>query len=59
MSKGVASFRRWRACERKTAYNSPEEAFQKGQQVYRCGYCHKYHRSGSLATLAAKVKNKK
>lgn len=51
----VAAYRRWRACDRKVAYNTEEEAFQKGQAVYRCRYCGKFHRSGSLATLVAVV----
>ncbi len=34
--------KQWRMCERKRAY--------------QCPHCGKYHRSGSLATLAAKVR---
>lgn len=53
-----AERRRWRTCERKKAFNSPEEAAQKGQNVYQCPYCHKWHRSGAFAQLVAIVRQK-
>jgi Zn-finger protein len=47
------SLRQWKTCTRKKAYPSREAAFQKGQEVYQCRYCHQFHRSGSLSKLVA------
>jgi hypothetical protein len=55
MGKGAREFRRWKMCERKRKYATREEAFQKGQEVYQCKHCGYWHRSGSLASLVAKV----
>lgn len=42
-------------CTDKVTYDSEEEAFQKGQIVYKCKYCNKYHRSGQFASFIAKL----
>lgn len=39
-----------RGCLYKKAWNSPEEAVQKGQAVYHCEYCGKWHRTSKKAT---------
>lgn len=38
-------------CESKVAYDIEELAFQKNQRTYKCPYCEKWHRSGSLTLL--------
>lgn len=43
-------------CTRKHQYASREEAEQPGQRVYNCPFCGLWHRSGSLATLAATLR---
>jgi hypothetical protein len=45
-------------CEKKKAYETREEAHQKGQEVYKCKFCKKWHRSGSLINLLAKTKKR-
>ena len=45
-----------RTCERKKAYPTEQAAYQKGQEVYKCPYCHLWHRSGQLARLIAQVR---
>jgi len=55
-TKSQKALRRFNKCERKKAFPTREAAFQKGQEVYRCGYCNQWHRSGALATLLAKVR---
>lgn len=42
-----------RMCLRKVSFASRELAERKGQRVYRCDYRKQWHRSGSLAQLAA------
>jgi len=42
-------------CLRKRAFETPAEAFQKGQSSYRCPHCGKWHRSGTLEKLAAQL----
>jgi hypothetical protein len=51
--------RRLKACESKAAYATAEEAYQKGQRVYQCRYCGKFHRSGAFAKLVATVSRNK
>lgn len=51
-----AALRKWKTCDRKKAYDTREAAFQKGQEVYQCRYCGKFHRSGSLSKLIATVR---
>ncbi len=36
-------------CEDKVAFETEEEAFQKGQKTYKCNYCGKWHRSSKFA----------
>lgn len=56
--KAQAAARRLRACESKRAYDTEEEAYQKGQTTYRCRYCGKWHRSGSFTTLVRTLENR-
>lgn len=58
MNKGRKDFLKWKACERKRAYDTKEDAFQKGQQSYLCRYCGKWHRSGELGKLVARLLGK-
>jgi len=48
-----------RSCTAKRAFDTPEQAYQKGQQVYQCPFCGKYHRSGAFANLRAKLRKKR
>lgn len=50
-----AAARKLRACESKVAYDTEQEAYQKGQTVYHCRYCGKWHRSGSFTKLVRTV----
>ena len=43
--------KRLKMCESKVAYDTEGLAFQKNQRTYRCQYCGKWHRSGSLTSL--------
>lgn len=47
--------KRDRMCTFKMRFATEAEARQKGQRHYHCPHCGGWHRSGSLATLAAKV----
>ena len=33
------------SCERKVKFKTEEEAYHKGQLVYKCRYCDGYHRT--------------
>lgn len=44
---------RARSCENKKAFESADEARQKGQDIYKCRHCGKWHRTGQLASLLA------
>lgn len=48
--------RRERMCERKIAFAIEADAAANGQRVYRCPFCGFFHRSASLAKLAARVR---
>lgn len=50
--------RRERMCGRKTAYESRAAAETKGQEVYECPYCGKWHRTSKVSRLVAKLKRK-
>ena len=50
--------KRKKSCDSKTKFDSPQEAYQKGQTFYLCKYCGKYHRSGSLSRLIAFVRKR-
>ena len=45
-----------RACTDKVRYATRQEAYQKGQNLYRCKHCDGWHRTGSLATLIYDLK---
>lgn len=47
-----------RMCEAKTAYDTEEAAYQKGQTFYKCPHCGKFHRSGSFTNLVKKVEKR-
>jgi len=51
--------RRLKMCLDKKAFNTPEEAFDKHQKIYRCPYCSKWHRTGQLDRLVSLLKGKK
>ncbi len=36
-------------CLSKRSYETKEEAYQKGQEIYKCKHCGKWHRSGQLS----------
>ena len=38
----------YRMCGKKRAYDTPEEAYQKGQEAYKCPICGKYHRTTKI-----------
>lgn len=44
-----------RSCYNKRRYSTREESEQKGQRIYSCNICNGFHRSGSLASLVAKL----
>jgi hypothetical protein len=50
--------RKKKMCLDKVAYGSTEEAFVKGQRVYKCPHCKMLHRSGKIAQLIAEVKKR-
>ena len=54
-NKGARAFQLWKYCQRKRAYESEAEAFQKGQRTYRCKYCGKWHRSGALTKFIVQL----
>lgn len=45
-----------RQCDQKRRYATPEEAQQKGQQVYQCPQCNGWHRSGQLGSMIAELR---
>jgi hypothetical protein len=55
MNKGARDFKRWKTCERKKKFESADAAFQKGQHVYQCRYCGKWHRSGALTKFIVQL----
>jgi len=38
-----------KSCDSKKSFETKAEAYQKGQQTYKCKYCQKYHRSGKMS----------
>lgn len=53
----AAAYRKIKTCTSKKSFDTEKEAFQKNQLTYKCMYCDKYHRSGSLIE-AIRSKNK-
>lgn len=51
--------RKEKMCINKKPFNNEADAFQKGQEIYKCPYCNKFHRSGQLAKLVFKIKKTK
>lgn len=51
--------RRQNMCGRKRAFATMNTARQPGQGAYKCPYCGMFHRTGSLAQLAAQVKRRR
>jgi len=49
--------RREKMCLNKLTFNTKEEAFLKGQRVYKCKFCEKWHRSGQQAKFIAELKS--
>lgn len=41
----IDEMRRQRSCTRKRAFDTREDAVQKGSVPYRCHYCGKWHRA--------------
>ena len=52
---------RWieRSCLNKRRYDSEGDAFQANTKVYACGNCGGWHRSGSIAELAANLRKRR
>ena len=43
-------------CRNKVQYGTKEEAYQKGQDSYHCGTCHKWHRTSIIKGTKKKMK---
>jgi len=41
-------WRMMRGCVNKKPFDTPDDAYQKGMNIYKCKYCGKYHRSSIL-----------
>ena len=48
-----------RSCEDKARFKTKDDAYQKGQEVYKCKFCGGWHRSGALAKTLALSKGRK
>jgi len=59
MGAGATAFHRWKSCERKRAYESAELARQKGQDVYLCQFCGKWHRTSGITKLLWNVRGRR
>ncbi|MBK5284834.1 MAG: hypothetical protein JJE25_05495 [Bacteroidia bacterium] len=46
-----------KSCHDKRAFDTKEAAYQKGQSVYKCPYCGKWHRSGKLNQFINYLRN--
>lgn len=47
------------SCDRKKKFNNKSEAeLNKGQDVYLCRFCGKWHRSGSIGRTLIKLRGK-
>jgi hypothetical protein len=47
--------RKQKMCSQKRAFESAGDARQPGNDIYECPYCHKWHRTGAVAKLAAQL----
>ncbi len=45
-------------CLSKKSYATKEEAWQKGQTIYQCRHCQKWHRSGQFTQFVQLLKSK-
>lgn len=46
-------------CSRKKAFETKEEAIWKGQAIYQCLHCDKWHRTKSVQDFVNKLRRKK
>lgn len=46
-------------CLDKKQYETKQEAFQQGQNCYKCKHCGKWHRSGKIAKFITQLVNGK
>jgi hypothetical protein len=44
-------------CLNKRKFKTKEAAYLKGQRVYKCKFCGKWHRSGQQARIISEIKN--
>lgn len=56
--KARAERRKKKSCSSKKAYETKEEAYQKGQTFYKCKHCGKFHRSGKMTTFIRELEKK-
>jgi transposase-like protein len=45
-----------KGCIDKKQFDTEKEAYQKGQDSYKCKHCGKWHRSGRLSKLISTIK---
>ena len=48
-------FLKWKGCDRKLAFDNESDAQNPGQDVYKCTYCEKYHRTSAKRKWMAGV----
>lgn len=59
LSKKAQQLRsKMKMCLTKRSYETKEEAYQKGQRIYQCKHCGKWHRSGQFAKFLSDLKYK-
>lgn len=46
-------------CLSKKQFETEKDAFQKGQAIYKCKHCGKWHRSGKMAKFIVEITRKK
>lgn len=53
------SVKRLRACERKKAFKTQEQAAKTGNDTYRCQYCNMWHTTSAFKTMVNRLKRRK
>lgn len=48
--------KRNKMCLNKRQFETKADAYQKGQESYKCKYCGKYHRSGKTSKFISQIK---
>lgn len=46
-------------CVSKKSYETKQLAYQKGQRVYQCPHCGKWHRSGQFARFVKQLQSRR